>query len=96
MEKQADSFLYIHLFIYLYILAVLGLACCLSFLQLKRTGAPLCLCRLLTAVASLAVEHGLQGLQASVVAAPGLKSTGSVAVAHRLGCSTACGIFLDQ
>ena len=30
---------------------------------------------------------------ASVVAAPGLKSTGSTVVAHTLSCSMACGIF---
>ena len=32
----------------------------------------------------------------SVVAAPGLRSTGSVVVAQGLSCSAACGIFLDQ
>ena len=32
----------------------------------------------------------------SVVAAPGLYSAGSVVGAHRLSCSVACGIFLDQ
>ena len=32
----------------------------------------------------------------SVVVTPGLQSTGSVAVVHRLSCSTACGIFPDQ
>ena len=32
----------------------------------------------------------------SVVAAPRLYSTGSVAVACGLSCSEACGIFLDQ
>ena len=41
-------------------------------------------CRLLVAVASLAVEHRLQGTQASVV------------VAHVLSRSAACRIFLDQ
>ena len=56
-------------------------------------------CRLLVAVVSLAVEHWLQGVRASVVAtreAPRLWSIGSVAVVHGLSCSTACGIFLDQ
>ena len=56
-------------------------------------------CRLLIAVASLAVEHGLQGLRALVAAAreaPGLRSIGLVVVAHGLSCSTACGIFPDQ
>ena len=38
--------------------------------------------RLLVVVASL-VEHGLS-------------SAGSVVMAHRLSCSEACGIFLDQ
>ena len=48
------------------------------------------------AVASLVAGHGLQGTQALVVTAPGLKSTEAVVVAHRLCCSVACGIFLDQ
>ena len=33
---------------------------------------------------------------ASVFAAPGLQSTLSAAVVHRLSCSTTCGIFSDQ
>ena len=47
---------------------------------------------LLTAVASLVVERGLQarGLRSAV---PGLWSTGSVVVAHWLICSVAFGIF---
>ena len=40
--------------------------------------------RLLIVVTSLVAEHGLLGLWAAVV------------VAHRLSCSAACGIFLDQ
>ena len=42
--------------------------------------------------------HGLSYLWhvSSVVAACRLQSTGSVVVAHRLSCSVACGIFLDQ
>ena len=36
------------------------------------------------------------GCGASVVAVPGLSSTGSIVVAHRLSCSIECGIFLDQ
>ena len=35
-------------------------------------------------------------MQASIVAAWGLWSTGSVVVAHGLSCSVACGIFPDQ
>ena len=47
--------------------------------------------RLLTAVASLTVEHGPWGMQASVAAA-----LGSVALGPGLSCSVACGIFPDQ
>ena len=35
-------------------------------------------------------------MEASVVAVPGFKNTGSVVVAHGLSCSSACGIFPDQ
>ena len=45
---------------------------------------------------SLVAEHGLCGVWASVVAGRGLLSTGSVVVLHRLSCSLARGIFLDQ
>ena len=43
-------------------------------------------------------ECGLQYLwQVGLpVAVLGLKNTGSIAVAHRLSCSAACGVFLDQ
>ena len=37
-----------------------------------------------------------RALRASVVAAPGLCSTGSVVVVHRLSCSSACGVFPGQ
>ena len=39
---------------------------------------------------------GSRALQAPVAATPGLQSTGSIVVAHRLRCSSACRIFLDQ
>ena len=45
--------------------------------------------RLLIAVASLVVEHRLQGAQASVVEAHGLISFGSLAPEYRL---KSCGI----
>ena len=35
-------------------------------------------------------------MRASVVVAPGLESTGSVVVVHRLSCPAACGVSLDQ
>ena len=47
-------------------------------------------------VASLVAEHGLQGAQASIVAALSLWNMGSVVVACGLSCPAACGIFLDQ
>ena len=42
--------------------------------------------------------HGLQELRQldSVVAAPGLQSTGSVVVMHRPSCSVACGVLSGQ
>ena len=54
-------------------------------------------------VDSLVAEHGLQmlGLQqlqrvGSVVVVPGLQSTGSVVVVHRISCSKTRGAFWDQ
>ena len=45
--------------------------------------------------ASLAAVRRLQGARAAVVS-PGLESTGSIVVTHRLSCSAACGIFPDH
>ena len=45
---------------------------------------------------SLVVAHWHLIAVASLVAALRLWSTDSVVVAHRLSCSAACGIFLDQ
>ena len=60
-------------------------------------------CGLLVAVASLVAGHKLSSKQASVAVACGLNSCNSwaiepnsIAVTHRLSCSAACGIFLDQ
>ena len=44
---------------------------------------------------SLVAEHGLWSMWTSVVVAPGLYTTGSVAVAQVLSCSAAHGIFPD-
>ena len=55
-----------------------------GFLQLWGVGATVCVVhRLLIAVASLVAEHMLWPI-------------GSVVVAHKLSCSEACGIVLDQ
>ena len=89
----------IYLFIYLF-LAALALRCCArAFSSCGERGLLfVAVLRLLIAVASLAVEHGVQarGLQqlwhmGSVVVARRLQSTGSVVVAHRLSCSAARG-----
>lgn len=53
---------------------------CLVLLQSAGSGAG----------AAVAATHG------SVSAAPGLWSTGSLVGAHRLICSSACGVFLDK
>ena len=73
-----DSLLLI--FIYL-VLAVLGLGGCVGFSLVVVSGG------------CSAAEHGLQGALASAVVVPGLWSTGSIVVAHGLGCSMARGIF---
>ena len=92
-------------FIYLLILAALGLRCCMrAFSRCGERGLLFIVVRgLLIAVASLVVEHGLQarGLQqlwhsGSVVVARGLQSAGSAVVVHGLSCSAARGIFPDQ
>ena len=76
-------------------LAVLGLPCCGGFSLVAEGGSLVAVCGLLV-VAPLVAEHGLQGTHASVIVAPGLLSTGSMVVAHRLSCITACGIFPAQ
>ena len=54
-------------------------------------------CRLPSPQGTGSRVHGLQYWQhvGSVVADPGLWSTGSIIVVLRLSCSMACGIFLD-
>ena len=72
------------LFINLF-LAVLGLHCCSGFSVIVVSGG------------LLSSYHGLLTVVASLVAEHGLQSTGSVIVVHRLSCSMACsmacGIF---
>ena len=91
---------YVCVCVYVYILAAPSIRCSAGaflVLQWADVGYSLIVvCRLLIALASLVMEHGLCGARASVVAAWGLQSTGSVAVAHGVSCPTACGIFLDQ
>ena len=86
-------------------LAVLGLRCCArAFSSCGEQGLLfVAVSGLLTAVASLVVEHRLKAHRiqqfqhaGSVVVARGLQSAGSVVVVHGLSCSAACGIFPDQ
>ena len=68
-----------------------------GFLQLRRAGATL-LCSALAShnVGFFCCGAWALGAWASVVVAHGLQSAGSVVVAHRLSCFSACGIFPDQ
>ena len=58
------------IFIYLLIVAVPGLLCCVGYSLVAVLGLP-------TAVAFLVAEHGLWGTQASVVVAHRFSSCGS-------------------
>ena len=66
-------------------LAVLGLCCYTGFslVAVSRACSPVAMRGPLYTVASL-------------VAASGLRSTGSAAMAHGLRCASSCGIFPDQ
>ena len=75
----------------------------LSLAATNEGYSPAVMYGLLTAVASLVAELGLQGAQASATAAHGLSRCGSQALEHRLNScggqisgSAACGIFPDQ
>ena len=107
VSLQPSFFVFLNLFIllfnfiYLFILAVLGLCCCArAFLQLQRAGATLHCGAWASHCGGFSCcrAHRLQQLWhvGSVIVARRLQSTGSVVVAHGLSCSTACGIFPDQ
>ena len=76
-----------------FFLTVVGLRCCMRAFSSGEQGLLFIVVRQLL-IASLAAEHRLE-TWASVVAAHGLWSMHSVAVAQRFSCSMACGIFLD-
>ena len=94
--------LYIFLILFvLFFLALLGLCCCMgwfifsalfSLVAASRSSSPAAVHRFLIAVASLVAEHGLYGVQASVVAACGLSSCGSWSLEHRLN---SCGTHIS-
>ena len=84
--------------LFILFLAVLGLYCCVQAFSSRREWGycRAVVGRLLAAVASLVVEHGLQGTRVSVVAAHGLSSCSSWAQEHSSGAVAhslvACGI----
>ena len=81
-----ELYLTLNLFIYyLFIYGCAGSPLLLGFSLVSGSGGY-----------SLLVVHGLHVEVASLVADHGLQSTGSALVVHRLSCSKACGIFLDQ
>ena len=107
VHKDVYLFYYLFIFkIFIYFSAVLGLYCCTrAFSSCGERGLLfIALCRLLTAVAYLVAEHGLQAhtfqqLQhaGSVVVVRQPQSVrASVVAARGLRCSAACGIFPDQ
>ena len=61
-----------------------GSCCCSHFSVVQRAGPTLVAVGRLIAVASLGIEHRLQGRRASAVEAPGLQRTGPVVVAYQL------------
>ena len=77
---------------------MMGLCCCVGFsLGAASRRYSLAVVRgLLIMVVSLVAEHRLQSAQASVVVAPGLWTTGSVAVLHWFSRFIVCGILSDQ
>ena len=104
-RKQGKGAFFFKINLFILLLAALGLrGCARAFSSCGEWGLLFVVVRgLLTAVASLVAEHGLQaqGLRQlwcvrSVVVARGLQSAGSVVVAHSLSCSAAGGIFLGQ
>ena len=74
-----------------------------SLVLVSRGYSLVVVCRHLIAVVFLLQSPGsrtcglrLSRHKGSGVAIPGLSSTDSITVAHRLSCSVACGIFPDQ
>ena len=81
-----DFLKYLYPFIYLFLLAVLGIHCCaLAFSSCSKKGLlSTCGARASHCGGFSYCKHGLWGAWASAI------------VVHRLSCSVACGIFPDQ
>ena len=105
LPKQTQFLFWKHNFILFTYLGFAGLHCCRGFsLTVASRGySPAAVHGLLTAMAPLVAEHGLQGKgfqqlwhSGSVVTAHKLLSTGSGVVAHWFSYFAACGVFSDQ
>ena len=94
-QKQnfSGSFIFKKILFISLFLAALGLRCCAGFsLVVVMVGGLLFIVMhgLFIAVASFTTEHGLWGVQTSVVAVYGLRSFSSRALEHRL---SSCGTW---
>ena len=67
-----------------------------SLVAVSRGYSLVAMCGLLIAMASLVVGARAPGHVGSGDVMPRVLSTGSVVVVHRLSCTEAYGIFLDQ
>ena len=68
--------------------------CCAGFSLVEARGGFSLWCLVL--LQSTSFRASVVAAVSSVVAVPGLQSTGSIIVAHRIRCSWACEIFPDQ
>ena len=92
LETQFDS-----VFIYLFIFVCAGSSLLHGLSLVVESGSySLAVVRGLLIKVASPVEHGLQGMQDSVVVAPRLQSIGLIVVTHGLTCSTTCEILPDQ
>ena len=79
MEELEFELFFLHVYFYSFIFGCAGSSLLhgLSLVVVSRGYSLVAVCGLLTALASLVAEHGLQGPRASVVVTPRLQSTGS-------------------
>ena len=74
MEELEFELFFLHVYFYLFIFGCAGSSLLhgLSLVVVSRGYSLVAVCGLLTALASLVAEHGLQGAQASAAMVPGL------------------------
>ena len=97
-DRYSTLFFKNYLFIYLFWLCWVFIAVwAFPSICMSRGGYSLVVVLgLLMKVTSLVLEHGIQGVQSSVVLACGLSHCSPWALERRLNCPEAWGIFLDQ